>query len=926
MVTSIQYRHSVSPKAGRLLRTTLINNLKKQSDKKFVLVRAPAGYGKTTILRQYRDALEGGEVSRIWAAPSAGDNDPRRFILSLADACGDAGVDMGDFPARCKAGNDTALPETLIAEFAERLGSHPRDLVFFIDEYQNAASVENDQLLKILLQQAPSNIRVILAARSEPACGVAKMRLDGELAEFTQNDLVFGVSETHQLFEADGLTMTDAENLIAKVEGWPAALGIAKLMIKGGRRSPEFVNSFSGDLPDVANYFTQEIFVTLPEGAQTFLADTSVFSWFDAELADEVLDRDDSEQMLRRLEDIDAFIIPDAPPNGRYRHHRLFADYLRNRLYGFRSAEEIRALHVRASDYFDRRGELQLSLVHAIDAGDQTLIEKILDKPEFGLFWLAVDFTSFMRVMRYIDRKFPKKAFRLLPAYAFYLIKAGRFDEADAVLRQAEEKSDAGKKSRDKEDKVVGKYARLDRFLIMAIFQVYTDNNQSEALVRTLEEARLRDDINSAMYLGVLNNALGMLYFREGRVDDADQAFGLSIDHFSEAQSQFSIVNNCAHRGMVSILKGDIKAAKGFYDDARELHRRYLSDDSTLSAVIDVSGAERLYQSGSLEEARKIFGGARATIVSNGDYWVELLCAAFRVEARLEYANKGLEAAFELLGQGIAVAQKHKFERLERIFVAQKIHLATAADDLKSADRVAKWMEYKLNALEYGPLPRFGWRADAEQAFALIRLEIAHDRAPLALSALDKFDKNFQPANLKWIELKSGTLRALALFASGQTQEAAVLLRELIETGEKLGMRSFYLEEGLLAQDLLDEAARRFSKTKRAEAFNETMLLWLIKSSDYLPPDKRLAMPDLTAQQLKILKLLVEGCDRNEIADRAETTTHNVQYHLKRMFELFGVSSSMRLVAEATRLKLVEREIEPVADGGFQPRVSISHH
>ncbi len=914
MAMSTHFQTLTPVRAGRVARTALINNLKKRSDKKFILVRAPAGYGKTTALQQFRDVLEGENISRIWAALTAGDSDPRRFILGLVDACGDADIELGDFSARCKAENDAASPETLIGEFTERLGSHPRDLVFFIDEYQNAAGAKNDQLLNIFLQQAPKNMRLILAARKEPACGVAKMRLNGELAEFTQSDLAFAAAETHQLFEADGLTPADAENLNAKTEGWPAALGLAKLMIKGGRRSPDFVSSFSGDLPEIANYFAQEIFVALPEDAQNFLGDTSLFSWFDADLADDVFSRGDSEQMLRRVEKLDAFIIPDEPPRGRYRHHRLFADYLRSHLYAIRSAKEIRALHGRASDYFNRSGDLQLALEHAIDAGDQDRIVAILDKPEFGLFWLAVDFISFIRVMRYIDRNFPEKTFRLLPAYAFYLIKAGRFEEANNTLKLADGKAGAQKKPRGGD---TANYARLDRFLVNAIYQVYTDEHQSEALTRKLEDARWQGDIANAMYLGILNNALGMLYFREGRIEDADLGFELSIGHFSEAQSHFGIVNNCAHRGMISILKGDMRAAWGFYTETRRLHRQHLSDDATLSAIIDVNGAELLYQAGRLDEARKIFGGARAKIVSSGDYWVELLSAAFRIEARLEYASKGLDAAFELLGQGIALAQKHKFERLERSLVAQKIHLATAANDLKSAESIAKWTHYKLNVLEYGPLPRFCWRDDAEQAFALIRLDIARGRAPLALSALDRFDKNFQPANLKWIEFKSGTLRALALFANGQTQEAAVLLRELIETGEERGMQSFYLEEGLLAQDLLDEAARRFSKTKRAEAFNETMLQWLIASSSYLPPDKRLTSPDLTPQQLKILKLLAEGCDRNEIADRAETTTHNVQYHLKRMFELFGVTSSMRLVAEATRLKLVEREAAPVleADG-----------
>jgi LuxR family transcriptional regulator, maltose regulon positive regulatory protein len=905
VTTSIKPDDSASLKAGKVIRTHLIERLETQLDKKLILVRAPAGYGKTTFLRQCWDAFQEKDISFVWVTFAAGDDNTRRFISVLVGACRDTGIDAEEFSEP----HSTKTPaETLIAEFAGRLSSDTRDLLFFIDEYQNAECEKNDHLLKIFLQQTSKNIRVIIATRNEPACGVAKMRLDDELAEFTKSDLTFDVDATYKLFERDGLSRTDAENLCAKTEGWPAALGLAKLSIKDGKRSIDFVNSFTGDLPVVVNYFAQEVFAGLPEDAQTFLSETSILSYFDASLADEVLLRHDSEHMLRRLASMGGLIIPDEPPRGRYRHHRLFADYLRSYLHTVQSADEIKEFHERASDYFIRNGEPLLALEHAIDAGDLARIVGVLDKPEFGLFWLTVDFTAFMRVMRYIDQHLPEKTFRLLPAYAFYLIKAGRFEDADKALRLAEKKFGDQKKPLDIE---ITKYARLDRFLIKAIYQVYTDDKNSEALVRNLEEARWKDDIGNAMYLGVLNNALGVLFYREGRIDDADLAFDLSIGHFTEAQSQFSIIHNIMHRMMISILKGDMPAARNFYEDAGNFHRQYLSDDAILTAVINANVSELLYQMGDLESADATFDAARSVIVSGGDYWVELLSCAYRIEAKLEYAKKGLDAAYDLLGQGIDLAQKHKYKRLEQGLIAQKIHLATVANDISAADKIAKWTHYKLNVLKYEPLPRCGWREDAELAFALIRLDIARGRSAKALSALDEFDKNFQPKNLKLIELKSGALRALALFVDGQAQEASGLLRELIETGENLGLRSFYLEEGLLAQDLLDEAARRFSKTKRAETFNEAMLEWLIASSSYLPPDKRLKAPELTPQQSKILTLLARGLDRTDIADQADTTTHNVQYHLKRMFELFGVTSSMRLVAEALRLKLVERAAAP---------------
>jgi len=274
------------------------------------------------------------------------------------------------------------------------------------------------------------------------------------------------------------------------------------------------------------------------------------------------------------------------------------------------------------------------------------------------------------------------------------------------------------------------------------------------------------------------------------------------------------------------------------------------------------------------------------------------------MEARLKYAKHGLDVALSLLGQGVYLAREHKFSRLEYSLTSQKIHLAAVAGNFELAESIAK-KEGQTSDGVPGTQP--GWREIAERKLALVRLMISRGDGDDALTALDEFDEDVQPKDLQWFRLKARTLRALALFVTGQSQEASVLLRELLETGESLKLRSFVLEEGLEAQRLIDEAARRFSKSKRAEEFNQTVLVWLVDSSKYLPPDQRLAPPTLTSQQELILSYLAQGLDRKAIAERAETSTHNVQYHLKKMFGLFDVTSSARLVAEARRLGLVVR-------------------
>jgi ATP/maltotriose-dependent transcriptional regulator MalT len=894
---NIPLKAGPSQKADTVAREALIGRLRAAPHKKLILVHAPAGFGKTTLLRQYWDALGDEAAHRVWVTLAAGDADPSRFTAALLDACRQAGGDLGEAAAPVMR-EHSASPDIVVAELAAALDRQSLNVLFFIDEYHNGESADVDALVKLLIQRTSPRIRIVLAARSEPACGAAKMRLDGDLLDVAHGDLAFDVEETEELFQGSGLGRPAIESLTVKTEGWPAALRLAKLWIGAADPSPDLAMSFSGDLPEIANYLTQEVFTPMPADIQEFLTETAILPFFDAAMADDILLRHDSERMLPRLEAMSAFVLPVDPARRRYRHHPLFADYLRGRLYSHHTADFIEDLHGRAADYFHRRGDLLYALEHAIEAADSIRVAEITSEPNCGLFWLTVDFNSFTRVMRKIDRNISDQL-RIKPTYAFYLIKKGQFNEAREVLKAV--KTELGERPEAGEPKVT-RLTRDDAVLADAIYTIYTDE-QSGGLISDLDASRRTSEIASTMYWGVLNNAHGMLLFREGKVDEADKAFEEAITHFTKARSHFSVIHNLVHRAMIAILRGDMISAGRFCDSAYRLHERHLPGDRKLLAIIDVARAELHYESGELKRAYDLFDTARTTIISGGDFWVELLARTFRMEARLRYANDGLDVALGLLGQGVDLARERKFERLEQALAAQRIHLAAIAENTDLAQKNAKENKY---ASENVPPPANSWRESAELRLALIRLDISCGRGEAALAALDKFDGESLLAGLEWFRLKARTLRALALFVTGQSQEAAALLRELLEMGDRLGLRSFVLEEGLLAQRLIDETARRYSKSKQADEFNKIVLEWLVDSSKYIPPDYRLQKPTLTKQQEHILRLLVRGLDRKEIADKADTTTHNVQYHLKKMFSLFNVTSSARLVAEAKRLGLAD--------------------
>lgn len=885
-------------------RKSLVERLEQQLGKRFILIKAAAGFGKTTLLREFWDTLEGRDIRRVWVSLTAGDSDPIGFVSALISAyvtaAGEADCSNLTLPDMV-----TGSAEAALARLIRTLENHKRaDIVFIIDEYQNAQGAETDRLLQVFLQQAPMHVTTIVAARKEPACGGAKMRLNGDLEEFTQEDLAFELPDIHEMFSDVDLARPDIEILFEKTRGWPAALRLAKLWRSHSDFAADGFARFSGELPDVANYLAQEVFMGLPDDMQDFLCKTSILPYIDAETADAVLGRGDSAKMLRRLNNLKAFISPTDPVQQRYRHHPLFADFLRWQLFKTYSPADIADLHDKAAKYFDEKRDYLLALRHAVEAEDKQQIRQILERPGFRALWLTVDYGDFIHVMKHLQQIDPEISERLSPIHAFYLIKAGKFGEAGKIL-DATGKYLRKAALQNPEDKTLD-YLDTDHLLINAIYYIYTDEEKNIGkMTKDLESKIQGNDIAHPMYLGVLNNALGLLLFRLGQIDKAANSFAGAISKFREAGSEFSIVHNSLHLAMVAMLRADMVQADQLIEDVHVRRSKYLSGNFNLSAVINVMTAERLYEKRDLDEAYSILSTARTALIASGDYWVELLASAFRIEARLEYTHHGLGAAMGLMGQGLDLAKSRKFPRLETSLIAHRIHLAAIAGDTGFAAQIAKDAGCKLSALHIDS-EEFGWYEEVTLAFALIRLEINRENISTALSSLDKIDKAYEASGLARLTLKSKALRALALFVDNQTQEATTKLRALIEEAEAKGMSSFFLEEGVLAQELLDETARRFQRSKTAGDFNNALLKWLIASSSYLPTQQRLPPPQLTDQQQLILELLARGNDRQAIAREAKTSIHNVQYHLKNMFELFDVTSSARLVAESVRLDLVD--------------------
>ena len=400
--------------------------------RKVTIISAPAGSGKTSLLRAW--AGRRGQPRQLAVLQVQRDqHDAHQFWLAVLDAVRQAtGADSGAEPPAATPGfNAPAMAGRVLSELADA----PSNVTLVIDDLHELTSPEALAQLTRLLTSLPSHVHAILTTRHDVRLGLHQLRLAGELAEIRAADLRFSERETRELLDASGITLSEAgvALLHQRTEGWAAGLRLAAISLAGHPDPERFVAEFSGSDRTVAEYLLAEMLDCQPPGVQDLLLRTSLLDRVNGELADLLTGRPGSERILLGLEDANAFVESLDPEHAWFRYHHLFADFLRLEL---RRAlpGEVPVLHRRAAEWFIRQGQVVDAIRHTEAAGDWPEAAQLLVDHSFSL---TLDGQA--QTMQALVRAFPPGADHpeLALVRAMGDLAQGRLDEAAAHLAVA---------------------------------------------------------------------------------------------------------------------------------------------------------------------------------------------------------------------------------------------------------------------------------------------------------------------------------------------------------------------------------------------------------------------------------------------------------------------------------------------------------
>lgn len=875
---------------------------------RLVLVRAPAGYGKTTSLADCYWKLTKASHHTAWISLSDFDGTLHQFVRYLGLAWNEHvtnGFGLEAFPWHM------STHDTMVGRFSEILTPISGQSFLFLDDFHAILRTDAEKFVASLIKFAPDNLRVLIASRSMVTFGVGRLRAQGGLAEVGVEALRFSAEEARQLLQSTAssdITPDVAEMALEKTEGWAAGLRLLSFTL---RRSNEelisFLTSFSGSNRSVSAFLTEEVQSKLSSETHEFLLGTSILDRFCAPLCDEVLGRDDSVVILKELEQCGLFLFSLDEDECWYRYHHLFSEHLLKRLRE-RLPHRERELRKRASAWFGRNGHIGEAIAQSLMAQDFELAAQFLDRAWDGM-QNAGSYLTFLRLAEQLPLEMLARYPRIGINRASALILSRKFGEAAAAqepvfrwLESAETVSEPG-------------FIQEVRFnlrfndVLLARLQ---DNMVSVELVcsELIDDPPPTADFN---LMGLLNTLLLCAQREQYQLSGLDQLAATATRYFQAAKSDASMVWSACSVGQSLLLVGRTSAARTRYTKAMSRASQLPGHNSSLLALPAVLMAELHLECFELDEARELI--SRHLPYARELGLVDGLIAGYLTKARLEAFAGDDEQAEAVLREGLEIAQIYKLDRLSAYVFNERIKQALARNDIAEAERTGR--EAGLPESATSVLPVKGSTSFHEmRAVAWARLAVSSGRYSDALTVIRRWLSFAESHGCIRPQIRMGTLATKAQLAAGDNRAALRSILRVIDLSVKSELKFPLFEEGrgvltLVAKGLQLDSADHEEQDDLRRIVDSINNRKGGKSGFHVPvaiddggdtSSKEAPCEALTQREIGILKLAGQGLLVKQIADQVGMTEGAVKWCLHQLYGKLGAGNRITALQRASQL------------------------
>jgi LuxR family maltose regulon positive regulatory protein len=867
--------------SGLIRRHDLVAALDRAAQKRVTIISAPAGTGKTSLLRAWA-ARPAQDCRMAFMTVRPGQHDMQLFWLTMLDAVRAAGNGEGgaQLPPVAPGSSGSAMMDKVLSE----LGESCDRFVLVIDDLHELSSPEAAGQITALLTRLPPGVRAVVATRRDLPLRLHKLRLAGDLGEIRAAQLRFTEHETRQLLAAAGIALPEhmAAMLHQRTEGWAAGLRLAVLSLAGHSDPERFVAEFSGSERTVAEYLMAEMLERQPPEVQGLLLRTSVLDRVNGELADLLTGATGSERILLELEDANAFVVSLDPGRTWFRYHRMFAGLLRLELRRTMPAD-IAGLHRLAARWLAARGQAADAIGHLQAAGDWDEAARMLTDHA-----LSLTLDGQAGTVAALLRSFPARTGDDSPDLTLVRAIADqyqlRLDQTDAYLREV--RAYAATTPPDRRHRLQMAIASVDLLSARLRGQFDSIFEQAGALLcpddgQTSADASLSSDLKA---IALLN--LGVTEAWSLRLADSERHLEEGAALACRIGRPYLEVACLAHLGFASTSRSFAMARQRCEEAIRVAARRGW-DAEAVTAPALAALANALIWTGQFDLAEHWLDRARRATQADGEPGIRLLvCLTSAIlQAARGHGHRALEdfaAARQM--QALMVGEHGLTTRVNAWTIATQARLG-----MTEQARAA------LAALD-------GRQASAGEIRNAVAVILLAERDPAAARRELRVVLDGDVPVLSYLtQVEAHLLDAFACRDLGDERACQEAAEQALNLAEPDRLILPFAMTG--AWQLLETAPRHGT----SHAALVTDILDAIRNPERGGPNQSAMMPveELSRSELRVLRYLPTNLTRREIAGELSVSLNTVDTHIRRIYAKLGAADRTAAVQRGRELRLL---------------------
>ncbi len=894
MITG-QSRHLLQTKfyvpvvsSNQVSRPRLVELLNGGLDKTLILVSAPAGYGKTTLVSQW---LKEAGTPAAWLSLDTGDNDPTRFLQYLITAVQSVAPGTGENLLDMLQGAQPPQIESVTSLLTNELASLSNRFVIVLDDFHVINSDAVIKTVAYLLDHLQRQIHLILLTRIDPPLPLSRLRVRNQLVDiradhmrFTREEIVAFLKGVMRLT----LSTEDISALESRTEGWIAGLQLAALSMQSCKDVPGFVSAFTGSHHYVMDYLIEEVLRLQPEKVADFLLQTSVLDHMCGPLCESVISINKERQVngqetLEILERMNLFVIPLDDERRWYRYHHLFANVLKKRLEQ-KYPRSLPELHRRASLWYEQNGFISEAIHHSILANDRDHASQLIEENGCSLI-MSGEIATLMKWIEAIEFQ-PEIHPWLAIQKAWILALTGHADQIEPVLRVPEQILSPLEPTVEVKT-LQGTIAAARAHCANTLGDTGSAADYAKQALEKLPDcSTISRSIRSVATL-----TLGDASWINGNLDDAIRAYTEAIRIGREAGNlHMVIIANCNLADLL-MEQGQLSRTADIYTQSLPMAIRPDGQKSPLAGSISFGLGRLSYEINRLDEANQHLHCCLDLCQQWGDLNLKAIACAFL--ARLEQVRGRPEQAQKALQFTERIMDKYTLSLRHTILVNYNLgRFWLAHGDLERLSQFIHKSGLTIDdAITYPRGPEY---------VILVRMLLARgqydDALALSIRLLNKAGTAGRMAQV--IEVL--VLQALIFQGRKEPDQALAALKKAISLARPEKYIRTFVDEGEPMVRLL-----HLARSRQLEAEYAAGLLAVMEESPGVtqPLTQNLVEP-LTVREIEVLKLIEAGCSNQEIAEKLVISFTTVKRHISNIYTKLDAKSRTQAIAIGKELKL----------------------